>query len=275
MLKNKSYFKKSTGDEAGCAAKKGVVTSVNKGKVYFVAWSMDVKFEGENVVRHLDMTTHNHPSSTTNTGPWPYADAMAMAVKGHPCKKMADDIKGKCSGASDYSADCCNARKCFLMPKEPNRCCNGPSGVQMTGHHLLPSKEFVAWADRGAKDAASGYVSDNAPCLCVEGSSHSRNTEHGQIGCSYTVVKNNWVSANSGKKYTLNVGCSNGAKSAVGKVSVPAGSQGCDEPCLERQLTDGHANMNLNRFDRSLYHVPSIRFVNGGRHERRTISAKS
>ena len=64
MLKNKSYFKQSTGDEAGCAAKKGVVTSVNSGKVYFTAWSMDVKFEGENVVRHLDMTTHNHASST-------------------------------------------------------------------------------------------------------------------------------------------------------------------------------------------------------------------
>ena len=40
MLKNKSYFKKSTGDEAGCAAKKGVVTSINRGKVYFIAWSM-------------------------------------------------------------------------------------------------------------------------------------------------------------------------------------------------------------------------------------------
>ena len=60
MLKNKSYFKQSTGDEAGCAPKKGVVTSTNKGKVYFNAWSMDVKVEGENVVRHLDMTTHNH-----------------------------------------------------------------------------------------------------------------------------------------------------------------------------------------------------------------------
>jgi hypothetical protein len=43
MLKNKSYFKTSTGDEAGCAPKKGVVTSKIKGKVYFAVWSMDVK----------------------------------------------------------------------------------------------------------------------------------------------------------------------------------------------------------------------------------------
>ena len=80
MLKNKSYFKKSTGDEAGCAAKKGTITSVNRGKVYFTAWSMDVKFEGENIVRHLDMTTHNHASSIANESvPWPYSDTQALS----------------------------------------------------------------------------------------------------------------------------------------------------------------------------------------------------
>ena len=60
MLKNKSCFKKSMGDEAGCAPLKGVVTHKNTGKVYFTMWSMDVKIEGENVVRMLDLTTHNH-----------------------------------------------------------------------------------------------------------------------------------------------------------------------------------------------------------------------
>jgi Toxin PAAR-like domain len=63
MLKNKSYFKKSTGDEAGCAAKKGIVTSVNRGKVYFTSWSMDVKFEGENVVRHEELCTGGFTTS--------------------------------------------------------------------------------------------------------------------------------------------------------------------------------------------------------------------
>ena len=78
-LKNKSYFKKSTGDEAGSAQKKGIVTSTNTGKVYFTMWSMDVKVEGENVVRHLDLTTHNHMSSMPgNTPPWPYTDYMSF-----------------------------------------------------------------------------------------------------------------------------------------------------------------------------------------------------
>src|ERR1700755_3203565 len=48
MLKNVSYFKTSTGDEAGAAAKKGLLSSTNKGKIYFINWSMDVKFEEEN-----------------------------------------------------------------------------------------------------------------------------------------------------------------------------------------------------------------------------------
>ena len=58
-IKNKSYFKRSMGDEAGCAAKKGVITSKNMGKVYFKSWSMDVKIEGKNVCRMGDQLFHN------------------------------------------------------------------------------------------------------------------------------------------------------------------------------------------------------------------------
>src|SRR6266849_6879641 len=87
MLKDKSYFKTSTGNEAGSAPKKGVVSSKITGKVYFTMWSMDVKFEGENVVRHLDMTTHNH-GNTPNTGPWTFVDEAAIGKQG-VCEKEA------------------------------------------------------------------------------------------------------------------------------------------------------------------------------------------
>jgi hypothetical protein len=97
MLKNKSYFKKSIGDEAGCAPKKGMVTSVNMGKVYFNMWSMDVKVESENVVRNLDLTTHNHGSSICNTPPVPYADRMAMILEsGGDCKDEIIEINRAC-----------------------------------------------------------------------------------------------------------------------------------------------------------------------------------
>jgi hypothetical protein len=93
MLKNKSYFKKSTGDEAGCAAKKGVLSSTNTGKVYFVKWSMDVKFEGENVDRHLDLTTDNHNSPNANeAAPWPFTDNMVIDASDDVCKELESDL---------------------------------------------------------------------------------------------------------------------------------------------------------------------------------------
>ncbi len=247
MLKNKSYFKKSTGDEAGCAPKKGIINSKITGKVYFNAWSMDVKVEGENVVRNLDLTTHNHGSTANEAVPWPYQDAIAMNVKGHPCKAMAKDIKDNCSGANDYGRDCCKARKCMLAPYSPNTCCNAPStSKQMTPHHPLPSKEFVAHAGRGKPDPATNYVSNKAPCVCLKGTSHAKHTEHGKVGCNYTVEKNKWFKdpANKGKKYTLKEGIKTAAKSAQGKINA-GDSKGCDEKCMARQLALGHSRMKL------------------------------
>lgn len=101
MLKNKSAFKKSVGDQAGCAPKKGVVTSKTGGKVYFNAWSMDVKIEGENAVRHLDLTTHNHGSAPGNTPPWPFMDSMAIDVDGKsddPCQNDKKKEEEACDG---------------------------------------------------------------------------------------------------------------------------------------------------------------------------------
>jgi hypothetical protein len=86
MLKRVSNFKKSVGNEAGSAAKKGVVTSVNRGKAYFASWSMNVQIEGENVVRHLDITTHNHGSGP-NAGTVTYLDSMARSPIPEDCKK--------------------------------------------------------------------------------------------------------------------------------------------------------------------------------------------
>jgi hypothetical protein len=60
-MKNSSNYKKSTGDEAATKSLgMGVVTHTIQGKMVHAAWSMDVKAEGANVIRHMDMTTHNH-----------------------------------------------------------------------------------------------------------------------------------------------------------------------------------------------------------------------
>ncbi len=244
MLKDKSIFKTSTGDEAATKSLgMGVVTHKIQGEAQFIAWSMDVKFEAENVPRHMDLMGHNEACNPSQTPPWPFLDAMAMDVPGHPCEKMAKKVKTDCKGGSDYSNKCCKARKCFLMPKTPNRCCSGSDGKKMTGHHLLPSKEFVAHAKRSGADPLTNYVSNKAPCLCVEGPDHSGRTEHGRVGRQYTKLKNLWMKApaNKGKTYTLSVGTRIGAQTAVGKVK----GVGCTEECLNKQLDDGHAKMSL------------------------------
>ncbi|WP_213958113.1 PAAR-like domain-containing protein [Variovorax sp. dw_954] len=105
MLKNKSYFSKSMGDEAGSAPKKGVVTSKNMGKVYFNAWSMDVQVEGENVVRMGDITTHNHASLPGNSPTWPYIDKAAFAKDSdHACGPAVKNAKEACKDVDEKDA---------------------------------------------------------------------------------------------------------------------------------------------------------------------------
>lgn len=143
MLKNKSHFKKSYGDEAGRAPKKGIITSTNTGKVYFISWSMDVKFEGLNVVRHLDLTTHNHNPSPGNTATWPHTSKMKAAFK----------PGGKCAGMGHLR----------LQPYS-KACPNTASGAAQTGHHLIPGRCM-----RGK----AGYSHSKAPVICV-----SRGNQH-------------------------------------------------------------------------------------------------
>jgi len=218
MLKNKSCFKKSMGDEAGAAAKKGVVTSKNTGKVYFNAWSMDVKFEGENVDRHLDLTTNNHASMPGDTPGWPYLDSIDLE-KGDPCFKEVENertacaeykpsgrkdpctktslgISGKPSGSkSSLSArnladnvaanDCLAARRCSLKPykstsKKISKCC-----PQQTGHHLIEASSLHdSGRGGGGSTALKGvkekYSENMAPCVCAEGKNQNTGT-HGLL----------------------------------------------------------------------------------------------
>jgi Domain of unknown function (DUF4150)/GHH signature containing HNH/Endo VII superfamily nuclease toxin 2 len=200
MLKNKSYFKKSTGDEAGSAPKKGLLTSKNTGKVYFIAWSMDVLAEGENVVRNLDMTTHNHGSCPGNTTPMAYIDEAIAGLTG-ACKKEREAVEKACGKkgaakrgdpcpgplggskvpmrgdafadqASEDANSCAKAVKCFLRPykskganssEKENSCCAG-----QTGHHIPPWSTTDSISRPG-----SGVTKESALCICLEGTSHS------------------------------------------------------------------------------------------------------
>ena len=81
MLKDQSFYKTSPlGDEAATQGLgKGVANGSITGKTYFIAWSMDVKFEGQNVDRHIDMTTSNHASPMANAAP-PWANISKLTM---------------------------------------------------------------------------------------------------------------------------------------------------------------------------------------------------
>jgi hypothetical protein len=187
MLKNKSYYKRSTGDEAGCAPKKGVINSKITGKVYFKSWSMDVKIEGENVVRHMDVTTHNHASDIGNqSAPWPEVERMSPAPNAtvKPCnppvcktKKPNKTERDKLRGTSDYKA----AHKRVNAQPKPITCptCRNPVS-KVSPDHIVPIAVIAQMPGFGclSKEDQSKIVNhpDNFIGLCASCNSSKSDT---------------------------------------------------------------------------------------------------
>lgn len=110
MLKDQSVFKTSTGNEAATKSLgMGVVTHTIQGEASFVAWSMDVKFEGANVDRHLDMMAQNEQSQPPNPPTWPYTSTQTSpddgdADDGEDCDPPTDGEKPLVYGPSAKGA---------------------------------------------------------------------------------------------------------------------------------------------------------------------------
>lgn len=277
MLKNKSYFKQSTGDEAGSAPKKGVVTSKIKGKVYFTKWSMDVKIEGENVVRHLDLSTHNHGSMPGNTIPWMYTDKMTVAdIRGEQCKKIANDFNEACGpamkankrkpgskrgefnkkGLSDAMCDkgkCEEARKCVLMAYNVP-CCKGSDGERDTPHHIVPKSQFKVGNEHSADvpliHPEAKYNADLAPCICAQGSSHSTG-KHGEFHATTNRKTRRAVGVEPGKKIPEDKRWSVADAERIGAEAVEEKTDNpkCPKECTEQQLRAGHQAMGVQSND--------------------------
>jgi hypothetical protein len=101
---NSSKFSKVSGDEAGSAPKKGLITSKNGGASYAIKWSMDVKAEGKGLVRFSDMATTNHASNTGNDAPWIIAAQAALGRDLTAAEKQCPKIgehRLKCGSGSE------------------------------------------------------------------------------------------------------------------------------------------------------------------------------
>ena len=241
MLKDQSYFKKSTGDEAATRGLgMGVLTHTIQGKVYFISWSMDVMVEGQNVDRHIDMTTHNHNPAAGNSPPWMYVDAVAAAggAKDH-CKRTREKVEKTCTDTSyknDQSPKCCKAKKCVLAKygSQPE-CCDGK-----TKHHVVPDHCFKEPGEdgkyyHGIKDLSY----DTGLCVCASGvDKNEKRKQHAKIHKDFDKVEDRHRDKNNGM-WTFGQAKKQGAKAC-------AKHTGCNRKCLEQQVDQYYKDKGVN-----------------------------
>jgi hypothetical protein len=247
MLKDQSTFKKSTGDEAATKSLgMGVVTAQIQGEASFVAWSMDVKFEGENVPRHLDLMGHNESSDPPNTPPWPYIDSMALPPADHPCEKDIKKAQGDCKGSTktqvgsrehricDEEGKCAKAMECILVPKSKDKetCCSPDN----TGDHLIEDHWVRPGGTPTPDFAGISNLYGGAPTMCVNRSRYEgkHGIAHGTRGVQEDTVR--------GKKFPYSQ-----AKAWAVEAHKDANpNANCSEGCIESQL-DGFYGDNGNK----------------------------
>lgn len=272
MLKDRSYFKQSTGDEAGAAPKKGFVNSKTRGKVFFIAWSMDVMIESENAVRNLDMTTHNHGSNANGAVPTAHIASSALGkVANDACSDDATKIKenckknaNRCPGpldtsvtaqreskvridggpsrtrqAADAATDeaeaspCVKAMRCFLRPYKP---AEGESSccAGQTPHHVPPQSMLKG---------LSGYKMEHALCVCLEGANQHVGS-HGKNHAALDFVA---------KKMNVATGpCTVAQYNQVSAIAVGAQCD-CNPDCIQAQLDQSLSNV----LDKEVTHYQS------------------
>jgi hypothetical protein len=95
-LKNSSNYKKSTGDEAATKSLgMGVVTHNIQGKMEHAAWSFDVKIEGANGIRHMDLTAHNYSNPGPNSADMILNQANQKIAENKPLECEELEAKNK------------------------------------------------------------------------------------------------------------------------------------------------------------------------------------
>lgn len=171
-LKNQSSYKKSTGDEPATRNfGMGVVTHNLTGPVKFSAWSMDVKIEGANVTRFMDLTTHNH----TNSGNGALTSSIAGLDIEDPgnvtCKELSNaneearnDMKSGQHGESIQQVGEGNTTVTHGVYTNPN----GVSGVVRASSRAIVSQydntfnHGMTLEDKAANTNADGKVASQA-----------------------------------------------------------------------------------------------------------------
>jgi hypothetical protein len=167
--KNKSYFTKCTGDEAGSAPKKNIITSKNTGKEYAHAWSNDVKMDGEPVNRFSDIASNDHASPTGGGPPWPRI--AALNIDGQDCLALLHSLG-------------LNIHKHGQKGKH----CNSDN---KQSDHVLQNRCFTTGGRTGYPSQWPNYTEYSAPCVCLNDGT-SPTSEHGRKSLKQKAYAKRW-----------------------------------------------------------------------------------
>jgi hypothetical protein len=140
---NSSNYSKISGDEAGAAPKKGIITSKNMGKAYAQMWSMDVKADGKGVVRFGDIATTNHASNTGDAPPFPVVGKPNPALI--RCVAILNELGLKLHAHEDSPCE---------HPEESEHVFENQMFQRSRG-----GKNYVGWGNYDVK---------GAPCICMQ-----------------------------------------------------------------------------------------------------------
>jgi hypothetical protein len=136
--KNLSYYTRCTGNEAGCAPMKNVISHVNTGKDYAHAWSGNVRADGEPVSRFSDIGSNDHASPTAGGPPMPNISTADL---------------------SDFTCDMLE-----IKPYDELTC---PEGYEK--EHTTEVRFFTAAGVRDLTlDCCKDYDEQKAPCICMK-----------------------------------------------------------------------------------------------------------
>ncbi len=235
MLKDKSCYSKCTGDEAATKTLgMGVMNANLSGKTYFKMWSMDVKFEGQNVVRALDITTSNHMSEIGNASvPMINTDRLGFA--------QLDACKGV-------------DKKYELLPYKSTNPATGKkeetckrSTPPTTGHHLIPGR-CMRFGPGGGYPPGCSH--DGAPVICVSGTSQWSGT-HKKLHARFDPVEHAHAKRPPKGKMTYKSARNAAAGSVAGaKQNKKVTDQQLE--CLKAQLDDYYKNCLAKNKDGSI-----------------------
>lgn len=142
-----SNLRMSSGDEGGTAGG-GVASNKTKGKLTWIIYSMDVKFEGKGVVRFLDSNMHNGNGGNTggkNKGKMSYPGGSGDIICDN-CGKPIGDPSHKQLSSSRESADQAEQARARSKPAR---------------ERPMKSAVVVNCKD-GRKSAATGVAGDEA-----------------------------------------------------------------------------------------------------------------